>query len=36
VERAIERVLEDPALRTPDMGGKATTVELGSAIAEAL
>jgi tartrate dehydrogenase/decarboxylase/D-malate dehydrogenase len=36
VERALERVLEDPALRTPDMGGKATTVELGSAIAEAL
>jgi tartrate dehydrogenase/decarboxylase/D-malate dehydrogenase len=36
IEQAIERVLEDPALRTPDMGGKATTVELGSAIAEAL
>ncbi len=36
VERAIETVLEDPALRTPDMGGKASTVELGKAIAEAV
>ncbi|MBC8418938.1 MAG: tartrate dehydrogenase [Desulfobacterales bacterium] len=36
VERAIERVLGDGSLRTPDMGGKATTVELGQAIAEAL
>jgi tartrate dehydrogenase/decarboxylase / D-malate dehydrogenase len=36
VERAIERVLEDPVLRTPDMGGKATTEELGAAIAKAL
>ncbi|MBU0736415.1 MAG: tartrate dehydrogenase [Proteobacteria bacterium] len=36
VERAIEKVLGDGSLRTPDMGGKATTVELGQAIAEAL
>lgn len=36
VERAIEKVLGDSSLRTPDMGGKATTVELGQAIAEAL
>ncbi len=36
VERAIEMVLEDPALRTPDMGGNATTEKLGAAIAEAL
>jgi len=36
VERAIETVLELPGLRTPDMGGKATTAELGRAIAEAL
>jgi tartrate dehydrogenase/decarboxylase/D-malate dehydrogenase len=36
IERAIETVLEDPHLRTPDMGGSATTVELGTAIAEAL
>ena len=36
VERAIETVLRESALRTPDMGGKATTVELGTAIAEAL
>ncbi len=34
---AIERVLADPASpRTPDIGGKATTVELGRAIAAAL
>jgi tartrate dehydrogenase/decarboxylase/D-malate dehydrogenase len=36
VERAIETVLEDPHLRTPDMGGKATTEDLGKAIADAL
>jgi tartrate dehydrogenase/decarboxylase/D-malate dehydrogenase len=36
VERAIETVLEDPALRTPDMGGRATTAELGAAISDAL
>ena len=36
VERAIETVLQDPTLRTPDMGGKASTVELGRAIAEAV
>lgn len=35
IERAIERVLEDPRLRTPDMGGKAATKEVGAAIAEA-
>ena len=34
IVRAIESVLADPAApRTPDMGGKATTVELGDAIA---
>jgi tartrate dehydrogenase/decarboxylase/D-malate dehydrogenase len=36
VERAIEMALQEPRLRTPDMGGRATTVELGRAIAEAL
>ncbi|UCH20615.1 MAG: tartrate dehydrogenase [Deltaproteobacteria bacterium] len=36
IEEAIEVVLLDAALRTPDMGGKATTVELGTAIAEAI
>ena len=36
VERAIETVLENTSLRTPDMGGKATTMELGAAIAEAV
>lgn len=36
VERAIERVLADGGVRTPDMGGKATTRELGDAILGAL
>ena len=36
IEEAIETVLEDPALLTPDMGGKATTRDLGKAIAEIL
>ena len=36
IERAIERVLAETTLRTPDMGGKASTSELGAAIAEAL
>jgi tartrate dehydrogenase/decarboxylase/D-malate dehydrogenase len=36
VERAIETVLESTSLRTPDMGGTATTVEFGTAIAEAV
>ena len=36
VEQAIETVLENTSLRTPDMGGTATTVELGAAIAEAI
>ena len=36
IEQAIEKVLEDPGLRTPDMGGKATTKEMGKAIEEAL
>ncbi len=33
IESAIETVLLDSQLRTPDMGGKATTVEIGTAIA---
>ncbi len=36
VETAIETVLEDTSLRTPDMGGTATTRELGAAVAEAV
>jgi len=36
IERAVEKALEDPALRTPDMGGKVTTIELGKAIADAI
>jgi tartrate dehydrogenase/decarboxylase/D-malate dehydrogenase len=34
VVAAIERVLADPAApKTPDLGGRATTVQLGAAIA---
>ena len=33
---AIESVLDDPRLLTPDMGGEATTADLGQAIAEAV
>ena len=36
VETAIEAVLADPKLLTPDMGGAATTESLGAAIAEAI
>ncbi len=36
IERAIETAIADPALRTRDMGGKADTRTLGSAIAEAV
>jgi len=36
VERAIEAVLAESSLRTPDMGGKAKTIEVGTAIAEAV
>ena len=36
VERAIEAVLADSAKLTPDMGGNANTVALGTAIAEAI
>jgi len=37
IETAIERVLADPkAPKTPDLGGKAKTRELGDAIAAAL
>ncbi len=34
VEHAIEQALKEPRLLTPDMGGRATTVELGTAIAD--
>jgi tartrate dehydrogenase/decarboxylase/D-malate dehydrogenase len=34
LERAIERVLGEPGLRTRDMGGTATTKELGEAVAQ--
>ncbi len=36
IETAIETVLQETALQTPDMGGKATTKELGAAIADAV
>jgi tartrate dehydrogenase/decarboxylase/D-malate dehydrogenase len=36
VEEAIETVLQTSKLWTPDMGGRATTEELGAAIAEAI
>ncbi|GAA1961446.1 tartrate dehydrogenase [Amycolatopsis minnesotensis] len=36
VNAAVEKVLSEGAVATPDLGGKATTTELGSAIAEAL
>jgi tartrate dehydrogenase/decarboxylase/D-malate dehydrogenase len=36
VEQAIEKVIQEPAARTRDMGGKATTRELGAAIAAAI
>jgi len=36
VESAIEKVLAESDLRTPDLGGTATTAELGAAIADAI
>jgi tartrate dehydrogenase/decarboxylase/D-malate dehydrogenase len=36
IEKAIETVIRDERLRTRDMGGPATTEELGKAIAEAI
>ncbi|MBW2348131.1 MAG: tartrate dehydrogenase [Deltaproteobacteria bacterium] len=36
VEDAIEEVLRDPHMRTPDMGGKTTTVDMGKAVAGAV
>jgi tartrate dehydrogenase/decarboxylase/D-malate dehydrogenase len=36
MERAIERVLQEPDLRTRDMGGKATTRELGEAVTQVI
>jgi tartrate dehydrogenase/decarboxylase/D-malate dehydrogenase len=36
MERAIERVLSEPDLRTQDMGGKATTREVGEAITQVI
>jgi tartrate dehydrogenase/decarboxylase/D-malate dehydrogenase len=34
--RAVERVTADPALHTPDLGGRATTREVTEAVCEAL
>ncbi len=36
IESAIETVLQEPTLHTPDLGGKANTQTLGKAIADAL
>ncbi len=36
IEQAIETVLLEPRVHTPDLGGKATTRELGQAIADAV
>jgi len=36
VRGAVERVFADPAVRTPDLGGTLTTVEMGQRIREAL
>ena len=36
VVKAIERVLQDPSLRTADLGGSADTITCGRAIAEAV
>src|SRR5499427_20191 len=34
--RAVERVTADPALHTPDLGGKATTAQVATAVCDAL
>jgi tartrate dehydrogenase/decarboxylase / D-malate dehydrogenase len=34
--RAVERVTADPALHTPDLGGKATTAQVTAAVCDAL
>jgi tartrate dehydrogenase/decarboxylase/D-malate dehydrogenase len=34
--RAVERVTADPALHTPDLGGKATTAQVTRAVCDAL
>ena len=36
IDKAVDRVLMEKKVRTPDLGGKNTTVEFGDAISEAL
>ncbi len=36
IERAIESALAEPGVHTPDLGGRASTADLGAAIADAL
>lgn len=36
IERAVQEVLKEKKVRTPDLGGRATTSQMGSAIAERL
>jgi isocitrate/isopropylmalate dehydrogenase len=34
IEKAVEVAVADRNIRTPDLGGKASTMEMGKAIAE--
>jgi 3-isopropylmalate dehydrogenase len=36
IHRAVERVLSDPDQRTPDLGGRLTTAQMGDAVVQAL
>ena len=36
VENAIEAVISDQNIKTPDLGGRSTTADMGKAIAEAV
>jgi isocitrate/isopropylmalate dehydrogenase len=36
VEEAVDRVLSDGVIRTPDLGGTASTIEVADAVAGAL
>jgi tartrate dehydrogenase/decarboxylase/D-malate dehydrogenase len=36
INATVEKVLAEGAVRTPDLGGRATTADLGTAIADAL